>query len=888
MLLNPRCILVCTVLLLVIQFALATQEVATPRVKVLFEHPAEQAYAVRVAATAEAALDKLIPLFGFEPPPITLRLEDTTDLYNAFAPPLPRASVSLRRLFPIERSFSYRAEDDLELLLIHELTHIMQFSYLGGRGNGLKLGLVGENIAKVPPAWLLEGLAVWTESEFTAGGRRDDALTQGILESAALSGNWPSLADVSLSDYGSLPTYDSWPGGVAQYLFGVGFTAHLIQSHGFEAIEKSLAQHNASGFLSPFATSWQVAVGTDLQMEWQAWQRSMTAAAEARAQAAKKTRRSGWVRTDSGWYTRAPALSPDGSRLAWTGWPAAIMLADVHGDELRNTRPLLTSHSPGTLEWLDGHTLLYARPVARPAHTYSELFTLDTRSGRETQLTTGARAKLPAPLPGGCILYVTDDGTRSSLTRFCPRDDTSTTRYRTAAGTHLVGLATSRAGQVALSVWRRGFVDVALLEGKQLRWLTQDRAQDLEPSWRGEGTLLFRADRVAEGAFELYALKLAHPDTLLQLTQTVGGSFTPEAGRRGVWFAALGRQGYDVAWLPGVRVVRSSQLGFQRLPRKVPTTRQPFPVRPYSPLVSLAPYGWLPTAGWVGVAPLGGFVEASMLAQDDSSDHALRATLGYDTALKPLLGFYSFARYNYGGGGVPLRATPRPLRFSLQAGSWPFSPHLSDERGTVVGVKGSATARLPQDRQVLWFNLETSLIHLLGQPSGVLLDARAESALSAQQVDAWKYRTEGWRAAATGVLSATGAAPSLGAWLDASHTQPVGALGQLEFGLRAGYRPPWPIPITLDSDFAALASVGLTHSLPVQWRFGDGLYALERVTLEPRVRAWAADALYLGGDLTVSLDTVLNYVASLSFSGTLGYAEGLWTRVGVRLPLELQ
>ncbi len=73
-------------------FALATQEVVAPRVKVLFEQPAEQAYAERVAAAAEAVLGELIPLFGFEPPPITLRLEDTTDLYNAFAPQLaPRA-----------------------------------------------------------------------------------------------------------------------------------------------------------------------------------------------------------------------------------------------------------------------------------------------------------------------------------------------------------------------------------------------------------------------------------------------------------------------------------------------------------------------------------------------------------------------------------------------------------------------------------------------------------------------------------------------------------------------------------------------------------------------------------------------------------------------------
>lgn len=305
----------CTVLLLSAPFALATQEVVAPRVKVLFENPAEQAYAERVATAAETALDILIPLFGFEPPPITLRLEDTSDLYNAFAPPLPRSSVSLRQLFPIEGAFSYRAEDDLQQLLLHELTHVMQFSYLAGRSNGLKLGLVGENTASVPPAWLLEGLAVWVESEFATGGRRNDALTRGILESAALAENWPSLSDASLSSYANLPTYGRWPGGMAQYLFGVGFVSHLIQKHGFEAIKKSLAQHNASGFLRPFEASWHLAVGTDLQAEWRTWQDGVTAAADARARAAKKVQRRGEVKTNSGWYTRAPALSPDGSQL---------------------------------------------------------------------------------------------------------------------------------------------------------------------------------------------------------------------------------------------------------------------------------------------------------------------------------------------------------------------------------------------------------------------------------------------------------------------------------------------------------------------------------------------------------------------------------------------
>lgn len=329
----------------------------------LFENSAGQAYAERVVVAAEAALDILIPLFGFEPPPITLRLEDTSDLYNAFAPPLPRSSVSLRQLFPIEGAFSYRAEDDLQQLLLHELTHVMQFPILSGAAMGSSSGWS----VKTPP--VCRQLGCWRGSlsgsspNFATGGRRDDPLTRGILESAAFAKNWPSLSDASLSSYANLSTYGRWPGGMAQYLFGVGFVSHLIQKHGFEAIKKSLAQHNASGFLRPFKASWQIAIGTDLQTEWRTWQDGVTAAAETRAQAAKEVQLRGEVKTDSGWYTRAPALSPDGSQLAWMGWPTVIMLADVHGNELRNARTLLDGRLPAKLKWIDAHTLLYARPV---------------------------------------------------------------------------------------------------------------------------------------------------------------------------------------------------------------------------------------------------------------------------------------------------------------------------------------------------------------------------------------------------------------------------------------------------------------------------------------------------------------------------------------------
>ena len=207
-------------------------------------------------------------------------------------------------------------------------------------------------------------------------------------------------------------------------------------------------------------------------------------------------------------------------------------MANFAEGELTDQRELIRDRLPSTLAWLNKTTLLYARPVSRPGSEFSELFTLNTVTGNETQLTSGARAQFPTPTPDGCILYVHDIVTEpSQVRRWCEGE--TDTLWRAPKGEHAVGLAVSEAGRVALSVWRSGFVDLAVLEEGTLRYLTQDAAQDLDPTWRGETALVFRSDRGVDGGevFELYNLELSS-QTLTRLTRTVGGAFGPASYRR--------------------------------------------------------------------------------------------------------------------------------------------------------------------------------------------------------------------------------------------------------------------------------------------------------------------------------------------------------------------
>ncbi|MBS3934076.1 MAG: hypothetical protein KGZ35_06950 [Truepera sp.] len=851
-------------LLLCLSWSLAAQEVVAPRVRVIYHDPALADYAQRVAHTAERALTVLEGLFAHTTP-VVITLDASTDVFNAFAPPLPRPTVALRVLFPLYGELSYRDPDPLFTLLLHELTHSVQLTYTEG-GTGLlpDVGLVGSQLASVPPSWFLEGIATWVESEY-GGGRLDDALSRGLIETVALEGDFPTLAEAGLI------TYEQWPGGLTRYLFGAAFIDYLVERHGFEAILATLQRYNRRGPLLSFADAWERAVGPRLEPDWAAWQQEVTEHAQARAQ----HRIEGERRTDDGGYTRAPAMSPDGLRLAWVAAEGAIVVAEVSGSELGEPRVVIRDRAPQRLAWLDDDTLIYARVVPRPGTAFSELFALEITSGLERQLTAGARAHHPAVTPEGCILFVRDViPARAELRRWC--DGATETVWQAPAGSHIVGLAVSPGGQVALSLWRQGMVDLALLEGDALRFLTQDSAQNLDPAWDGEGALLFRSDRDETGAFDLYRLELDRL-ALYRLTRTLGGAFSPVAAGDYLWHVALGGRGYDLA------VIRPQLSPVAGVIEPLPldgVAPAAYPVRPYDPQPSLAPYGWLPTGLAVGLSPPRLAAELTVFGQDDSGLHSYALRLGLDTALVgPLGSAYGYLRYDYGANTI-LNAFGRqhPLSLGLQAGVWPHRPHLAPTTETAFGVAAAVMATLPNDRWLSRLSLELGPVYL-PSTGRWQLDGRAEAIVSNQRADWWGYRTRGLRLGATAVHSGA----SLGAWAEASYLQPL-AGGTLELALTAGYRPALPIPLTPES-VMALASLGHRLSLITAWRYDDGLYALERLTFTPRLRGWLAGGFYLGADLTVMADLVINYGAPLSVGVAGGYAEGFWLSLVSRLPL---
>jgi hypothetical protein len=879
----------------------AQSEVTAPRVQVIYSEPFLADYAQEVARDAEAALDILTQYFGEPQEPIAITINNNSDIFNAFGSPLPRPKVSVRTLFPNDALLGFGAKDELFLLLVHELTHVQQLTYIETEGTFAwpQLGIVGQKTAQVPPMWFLEGIAVWIESEVTEGGRRDDALTEGLLDTLVLSENFPTLTDVSLSSFGS------WPGGNARYLLGVSFLQHLIDGHGTEAVLATLRIYNSS-LMGDFASAWQRAAGSNLFTEWATWQEVLKAEAEQRTAGLPEQTKM----TTTGWYTGAPALSPDGKKLAWVSSPAKIVVADVVEGALKNQRTVLDRRAPDTLEWLDDTTLLYSRVVRQPGTEYLELFSLNITTGAETQLTQGARAQFPNMLPDGCILFVRDlyqEG--SGLRHYC--DGSMTPFWQAPEGSHIVGLDVSEQGKVLLSLWREGQTDVGVLENSELTFLTNDAFQDFQASWQGDDEIIFSSNR--SGRFELYSLNLTPASPLMQLTFSSGAALQATSKGAEVFYLTLGANGYDVAVTNeqfdvslfaapsplteplelsrptfGTDVVTSDQdTSAQAASDSSPLTL--YASRPYSPWRSLLPYGWLPTKLNVSVSPFYVSLGASLYGLDDTLTHGYSLNASYNSYLRGHLGGLElYGIYDHNANTVYTQLLPpHPASFAVRFGVWEHSPHLASTTETALGFEMTYRVVYPLNRWTLRATLQGGLLHL--QSYGKLQpDVSFGVSLSQQFSDDWGYRTRGPRFAVSSLASATPKGASFGAWLDASYFQPLSVFdvsGTLELALRGGYRPSRIVPLALE-DWAVMGTMGYRVSLPVQWRVGDGRYALERVTLEPRLRPYFDGTFGLGADLTLSADTILGYGAPTTFGVTFGYAQNrVYWNFGLKLPL---
>ena len=206
--------------------ALVWHTLETPHFRITY-YSGEAEVAQHVADLGEAINTRLEPIVGWKSTERTeIVLTDQTDSSNGSATAVPYNAITLYVTAPSDLSPLNDVDDWYQELVTHEYTHILHTDHIGGLPAVIN-AVLGKTYApnQAQAKWILEGLAVFMESEHTSGGRLRSSQWNMWMRADVLEGNVAPL-DV----FSNTPR--RWPEGNIYYVYGSFFMQWIIETYG--------------------------------------------------------------------------------------------------------------------------------------------------------------------------------------------------------------------------------------------------------------------------------------------------------------------------------------------------------------------------------------------------------------------------------------------------------------------------------------------------------------------------------------------------------------------------------------------------------------------------------------------------------------------------------
>ncbi|MEA2599355.1 MAG: hypothetical protein QOF89_347 [Acidobacteriota bacterium] len=608
----------------------------TPHFRVHYPAPTE-AWARRAAARLESIRERVVAEVGYAPPEVVdVLVSDPIANANGEALPFlgwPRMILWTSPPGPESEIGHY--SDWTDLVAIHEETHLVHL--LRPSRNPTRrllealvpLGPIPQNA----PRWVMEGYATVVEGRLTGSGRPNGDLRAAILRRWAQGGKLPSY-DRLASDNGS------WRGMSMAYLLGSAYLEWLEERAGPGSLRNLWARMTARTARS-FDDAFRGVFGespADLYDRFRAELTWRAIEAEHRSGAVVE----GELWQDLSWTTGAPAVSPDGTRLAavlvsrtrparlvvWSTAPddeaekkwreRAERLQDEDPEDVLAVRtkpfprkPLHTYQSPDgpeptTPRWMpDGKSILFVRFEPDPeGFLHPDLFLWRPDTGEVRRLTREAGLRDPDPAPDGrwAVAVRNRDGL-SQVVRVdlatgevhpltAPTAEEIYDRPRVSPDGRRIAYALHREG-----VWRLVLQDVegGAGGGKPQELVPPAEGTVASPAWSADGRTLYAAVGV-RGFVDLWAFPLDPAGSPLPLTRTQGAALAPAPAPdgTGLYFLSLQPDGFDlrrVQLSPGGSLAAASPPPID-LPRELaPAIRPPAPPAPAPLAIAEVPPG---------------------------------------------------------------------------------------------------------------------------------------------------------------------------------------------------------------------------------------------------------------------------------------------------------
>lgn len=682
--------------------------VVTPHFRVHY-HEGEAALAVRAAELAEHALRDLSVLLGNLPEePIHLVLTDETDSANGFAQTLPYDVIVLYAAVPEPIGSLSDYDDYLRMLLVHELSHVVHLDTVRGLPRAVNR-IFGKIVSPnhVQPRWMIEGLATWLESYYTAGGRVRSALFDMILRAQVLADRFPRLDEIT--------TYArDYPGGSAAYLYGGRLLDYIARNHGTEAIAEISNAYAARVLPYGINIVARSVTGAGFVDHWDAWvaeeharARSMAARIHARGlRQGSKVLGLGESVRNARFGPRGELLLIDSPRdddlelvIAEGLEPATGTTALALRGRVRRFR---TSGGESAFT-PDGQRLItVVSDVVQRRFRYRDLELLELDTGLRRRLTEGARLSEPDLAPDGRTIVAAAQGANRTWLVTLALDDEAPPRVVLPPrdGVQVFTPRWSPDGKrLAYAVMRRDgtrSIEVLELDGGEQRVLTRSSALDQSPVWSPDGrSIYFSSDR--GNVFNIHRVSADGQD-LVRVTNVLTGAFEPAIDPRGelLVFSLGTAEGFDLHALPlGARTFTADPAPLRPV-SSATSTAIVYPEEPYAPWESLLPkaYFFDLFASSEGVA-----LAATINGDDALAMHGYRLRLAFDSAYDRL--GYSAVYVN--------RTQPTPINLSSSLTATRYAGSYLPSSGPRDQPISIWTARVGLDVPLGWWDVGSGL-----------------------------------------------------------------------------------------------------------------------------------------------------------------------------------
>lgn len=545
---------------------------------------ARRADARLVAAVAEAVYPRITRQLNWEPRGRTqVLIIDSIDLANGFATPLPFNEMGII-LTPPDDGELLQNREELESVVTHEFTHIVHLD----KARGLPLGLrsvFGRHPFAFPnifqPTWMIEGLAVYNESDTaTAYGRLGNSHYEGMMRAEVARG-LRSLAEVNADGRG-------FPLNRA-YLYGSYFLDFVRERYGETAVVQLVESYSGKLLWYPVDSNPVRATGKTTSELWEEFEESL----RRRFAIAPDTMVAEGEIIARGWTLSSPVLSAGGERwyVRGDGYTLRRLMRQPRGGEpkaLRDTEveTRIAAFSPGAV-------LLSQLEICDNYNLYYDLYRIDS-NGNRRRLTKCGRYRVAAPLEDGRIAAVRLDGRTAEVAVLDDAGKPLRTLYRALPGESIVGLA-AKGDAIVISVLRDGRWSLLDIGGSAPAVLITDRALKHSPRFGASPDEVFF---VADYGKVYNVWSLRRSDRSVQRwTQAKNGVREISAPVDGEMLL--------VTIEPDGDVLRSYRLPAEPLERRyaaslagLPEPRSETPVaaadEPYSPWSTLRPHYWEP------------------------------------------------------------------------------------------------------------------------------------------------------------------------------------------------------------------------------------------------------------------------------------------------------